>query len=258
MPTLLKRLLVLPLLLIASLSHADPQQLQQLHEFRSEAFKAGTYLLIDNNLYERVREPGNREIYNGALQQMDSLLRQMNNPGNLRQLYSDFVKLIRELEDLPDGEEYYSLATVNRIMMAHGKLENAAAELYEAEVPGSPANLVALQRQSIDISRILLLYENNMFSSVGVYFLPSREGLFGELDTRISEGSNQLKQLMPDHKDTFDRLDKQYSFIQPRLINYHSDWVPTIAAFYLTKNTQTLDDLSREQASLAEASASTN
>ena len=143
MPTLLKRLLVLPLLLIASLAYADPQRLQQLHEFRSEAFKAGTYLLIDNNLYERVREPGNREIYNSALQQMDSLLRQMNNPGNLRPLYSELVTLIRELEALPEDQAHYSLATVNRIMMAHGNLENAAAELYEAEVAGSPDNLVA-------------------------------------------------------------------------------------------------------------------
>ena len=52
----LKRILVLPLLLIASLAHADPLRLQALHEFRSEGFEAGTYLLIDNNLYERVRE----------------------------------------------------------------------------------------------------------------------------------------------------------------------------------------------------------
>ncbi|MEB3733850.1 hypothetical protein ULF88_06275 [Halopseudomonas pachastrellae] len=59
----MKRILVLPLLLIASLAHADPLRLQALHEFRSEGFEAGTYLLIDNNLYERVREPGNREIY---------------------------------------------------------------------------------------------------------------------------------------------------------------------------------------------------
>lgn len=258
MPTLFKRLLVLPLLLIASLTQADPQHLQQLHEFRSESFKAGTYLLIDNNLYERVREPGNREIYNAALQEMDSLLRQMNNPGELRALYNDFVTLVRELEAMPQGEEYYSLATVNRIMMAHGKLENAAAALYEAEVADSPENLVALQRQSIETSRILLLYENNMFSSVGVYFLPAREGLFDELDTRISEGSSKLKQLMPEHAETFSRLDKQYNFIQPRLINHHADWVPTIAAFYLTKNTQTLDDLSREQANLAEASVSAN
>ena len=62
----------------------------------------------------------------------------------------------------------------------------------------------------------------------------------------------------PDTNTTFEQLDKQYSFIQPRLINHHADWVPTIAAFYLTKNTQTLDELAREQANLAEASVSTN
>ncbi|KKN60566.1 hypothetical protein LCGC14_0530610 [marine sediment metagenome] len=248
----LKRILVLALLFMAPLAHADIQRLQQLHEFRSQGFLAGTYILIDNNLFERVREPGNREIYREALGDMDSLLRQMGDPGELRPLYNDFASLTRELEQLPEGEQaYYGLATVNRIMMAHGKLENAAAELYNAETTDAPAPLLALHKQSTEISRILLLYENNMFSSVGIYFIQAQEGVFDTLDARISEGSAELKSLLPDHQDTFNQLDKQYSFIQPRLINHHTDWVPTIAAFYLHKNIETLDTLSSEQASLA-------
>ena len=253
----LKRILVLPLLLIAALAHADPLRLQALHEFRSEGFEAGTYLLIDNNLYERVREPGNREIYNTSLRRMDALLRQMNNPGDLRPLYNDLVALIRELENMPEDQAHYSLATVNRIMMAHGKLENAAAELYNTEAADAPEDLLALHRQSIETHRILLLYQNNMFGSVGVYFLPSKEGIFDELDARIHAGSGELKRLLPEHEATFEQLDKQYSFIQPRLNNHHADWVPTIAAFYLSKNPQTLDELSREKANLAEANAGT-
>jgi len=252
----LKRILVLALLFLAPLAHADIQRLQQLHEFRSQGFLAGTYLLIDNNLFERVREPGNREIYRDALGNMDSLLRQMGDPGDLRPLYNDFVGLVRELEQLPEGEQaYYGLATVNRIMMAHGKLENAAAELYNAETEGSAAPLLALHNQSIETSRILLLYENNMFSSVGVYFIQTQEGIFNTLDARIKEGSAELKTLLPNHQDTFNQLDKQYGFIEPRLINHHTDWVPTIAAFYLRKNIETLDTLSSEQANLAQNNA---
>lgn len=253
----LKRILVLALLLIAPFANADIQRLQQLHEFRSQGFLAGTYILIDNNLFERVREPGNREIYRDAMGNMDSLLRQMGDPGELRPLYNDLVSLTRELEELPEGEQaHYGLATVNRIMMAHGKLENAAAELYNKETEGVPASLLALHTQSIETSRILLLYENNMFSSVGVYFIQTQEGIFDILDAQIAQGSTELKTLLPGHLDTFNQLDKQYSFIQPRLINHHTDWVPTIAAFYLRKNVETLDNLSNEQASLAENSAS--
>lgn len=252
----LKRILVLALLLIAPLAHADIQRLQQLHEFRSQAFLAGTYLLIDNNLFERVREPGNQEIYRGALGNMDSLIRQMGEPGNLRPLYNDLVGLVRELEELAEGEQaHYGLATVNRIMMAHGKLENAATELYTAETTEAPPALLALHSQSIETSRILLLYENNMFSSVGVYFIQTKEGIFDTLDAQIAQGSTELKSLLPEHQHTFNQLEKQYSFIQPRLINHHTDWVPTIAAFYLRKNVETLDTLSSEQASLAENSA---
>jgi len=252
----LKRFLVLAFLFMASLAHADIQRLQQLHEFRSQAFLAGTYILIDNNLFERVREPGNSEIYRDALGNMDSLLRQMGEPGDLRQLYNDFVGLVRELEQLPEGEQaHYGLATVNRIMMAHGKLENAAAELYSAETEGASTPLLALHGQSTETSRILLLYENNMFSSVGVYFIPAQDGIFDTLDARIKQGSAELKTLLPDHQDTLSQLDKQYGFIEPRLINHHTDWVPTIAAFYLRKNIETLDNLASEQANLAQASA---
>ena len=158
---------------------------------------------------------------------------------------------------MAEDQAHYSLATVNRIMMAHGKLETAAAELYAAEATDAPEDLLALHRQSIETHRILLLYQNNMFSSVGVYFLPSKEGIFDELDARIHAGSGELKKLLPEHEATFEQLDKQYSFIQPRLINHHADWVPTIAAFYLSKNTETLDELSREKANLAEANAGT-
>ena len=41
MPTLLKRLLVLPLLLIASLAYADPQRLQQLQRWAFGALLVG-------------------------------------------------------------------------------------------------------------------------------------------------------------------------------------------------------------------------
>ena len=133
-------------------------------------------------------------------------------------------------------------------MMAHGNLEKAAAELYAAEAAEAPPELVALHAQSIETSRMLLLYENNMFSSVGVYFIQTKEGIFDALDERIAEGSARLKSLMPDRQDTLRMLDKQYDFIRPRLINHHTDWVPTIAAFYLHKNIETLDELASELA----------
>ena len=257
MVTHLKRLLVLALLCMAPFAHADIQRLQQLHELRSQGFLAGTYLLIDNNLFERVREPGNREIYRGAMGQMDRLLKQLGSTGELRPLYNDFAALVTELEQLPEGEQaYYGLATVNRIMMAHGKLEKAAGELYAAETADAPTELVALHAQSIETSRILLLYENNMFSSVGVYFIQTQEGIFEDLDAQIAEGSAKLKSILPDHQDTLRQLDQQYEFIRPRLINHHTDWVPTIAAFYLRKNIEILDNLSSEQALLGANTAS--
>lgn len=252
----LKRIvIVLALLCMAPLAQADLQRLQTLHEFRSEGYITGTYLLIDNNLYERVREPGNRETYNQALTRMDQLLRQLGNPNELRSPYTDFVNLIRELEGQPEEEAHFNLATVNRIMQAHGRLERTAAQLYDEQTSSASEQLLALHQQSLETNQILLLYQNNMFSSVGVYFMDADEGIFAAMDQRITERASKLHSLFPDQQATLSRLDKQYTFIQPRLIKYYEDWVPTIAAFYLQRNIQTLDMLAREQVRVANQSS---
>ena len=244
----LKRFLVLVLLCMAApFAHADLQRLQHIHEFRSEGYVAATYMLIDNNLFERVREPGNREAYSNALASMNTLLRQAGNPTELQSAYDEFVRLIRQLEGMSGKEAHYHLATVNQIMQAHGRMDKLAATLYQELSAEAPEKLLALHQQSLETHQILLLYQNNMFSSVGVYFVEAGDNMFANMNERIVARAVQLRSLFPDLDGTFNKLDKQYSFIQPRLLNYASDWVPTIAAFYLLRNTETLDNLAREQ-----------
>lgn len=243
----LKYLLLLLFLVFAGQAHASVQQAQNLHELRSEGYRAATFLLIDNNLYERVREPGNREAYNAALANMEKLLRLLDNPSELRVPYNEFIGLIRELENQTQEEAHYHLATVNRIMMAHASLDKAAAAQYSALAGEIGENLHALHQQSLETSQILLLYQNSMFSSIGVYFIETGESVFQTMDASITQRSTTLKSLLPELSPALDDLDKQYSFIQPRLLNHRSDWVPTIAAFYLLRNTETLNDMAREQ-----------
>lgn len=243
----LKHLLLLLFLVFAGQAHASVQQAQNLHELRSEGYRAATFLLIDNNLYERVREPGNREAYNAALANMEKLLRLLDNPSELRVPYNEFIGLIRELENQTQEEAHYHLATVNRIMMAHASLDKAAAAQYSALAGEIGENLHALHQQSLETSQILLLYQNSMFSSIGVYFIETGESVFQTMDASITQRSAALKSLLPELSPALDDLDKQYSFIQPRLLNHRSDWVPTIAAFYLLRNTETLNDMAREQ-----------
>ncbi|WP_373188298.1 hypothetical protein [Halopseudomonas sp.] len=243
----LKGLIVLGLMCLAPLAHANVERLQTVHEFRSEGYTVGTYLLIDNNLFERIREPGNREAYRESLSRMENLLRQLDSPTELRAPFDAFVNLIRELEALPGEEAHYGLATVNRIMMAHGVLDKAAAAMYEELEGSAKEDLLTLHRQSLETSQILTLYQNNMFSSIGVYFLENKEGLFDDLDQSIVSRAAELKKLYPDQAGALARMEKQYQFIQPRLQNPLYDWVPTIAAFYLQRNIETLNDMARQE-----------
>lgn len=248
MKTYLKSVLLLLFLGLSIQAQADTQLAQGLHELRSEGYRAATYLLIDNNLYERIREPGNREAYNEALGNMERSLRILDNPSDLRTPFAEFVRLIRALEARTEAEAHYHLATVNEIMMAHAEFDQAVAARYAAVASGLGETLLALHQQSLETSQILLLYQNNMFSSIGVYFMETNEGIFRSMDASITARSATLKNLMPELSATLDNLEKQYGFIQPRLLDYHSDWVPTIAAFYLTRNTRTLNQMARDQA----------
>ena len=243
-----KYMVALALLCLATQAHASAQLAQTLHELRSEGYRAATYLLIDNILYERIREPGNREAYNDALGSMDRLLRGLDNPSDLRGPYSQFVRLIRELETQTEDEAHYHLATVNRIMMAHAEMDKAIAAQYAQAAGQIDEKLKTLHQQSLETSQILLLYQNNMFSSIGVYFLETSEGVFRSMDASLTARAEVLKGLMPELSSTLQDLDKQYGFIQPRLLDHHTDWVPTIAAFYLLRNTETLNKLARDQA----------
>lgn len=247
MKTYLKSVLLLLFLGLSFQTQADTQLAQSLHELRSEGYRAATYMLIDNNLYERIREPGNREAYNDALGNMERSLRILNNPSDLRTPYNEFVRLIRVLETQSEDEAHYHLATVNQIMMAHAEFDQAVAARYTESASELDEKLQALHQQSLETSQILLLYQNNMFSSIGVYFMETSEGIFRNMDASITARAATLKTLLPELSATLDSLDKQYSFIQPRLLDYHSDWVPTIAAFYLIRNTATLNQMARNQ-----------
>lgn len=249
-----KYIIALGLLCLATQSHASAQLAQTLHELRSEGYRAATYLLIDNNLYERIREPGNREAYNDALGNMDRLLRGLDNPSDLRTPYSQFVSLIRELETQTEDEAHYHLATVNRIMMAHGEMDRAIAAQYGQAAGQIDEKLRALHQQSLETNQILLLYQNSMFSSIGVYFMDTGEDVFRSMDASLTARAETLRGLMPELSSTLQDLEKQYSFIQPRLLEHHSDWVPTIAAFYLLRNTETLNRLARDRVQQSRAS----
>src|SRR5690606_15247228 len=192
---------------------------------------------------ERVREPGNREAYNEALLNMEKLLRQLDNPSDIRVPYNQFVSLIREIENQTEDEAHYHLATVNRTMMAHAEMDKAIAARYASAAEGADERLLALHQQSLETNQILLLYQNNMFSSIGVYFMETSEGIFNTIDARITAQAATLRDLLPNLNPTLHDLERPYTFMPPRLIKHHHNWVPISPAFYLLHNTKSLDQM---------------
>src|SRR5690606_39304263 len=102
---------------------------------------------------------------------MEKLLRQLDNPSDIRVPYSQCVSLIREIENQTEEEAHYHLATVNRTMMAHAEMDKAIAARYASAAEGADERLLALHQQSLETKQILLLLHHYMFNSLDVYSL---------------------------------------------------------------------------------------
>src|SRR5690606_28519919 len=132
-------------------------------------------------------------------------------------------------------------------MMAHAEMDKAIAARYASAAEGADERLLALHQQSLETNHILLLYQNNMFSSIGVYFMETSEGIFNTIDARITARAATLRELPRGLNPTLPDLAEQSTFIQPRLINAAATWVPTVAAFDPLPSTTTLDQMARDQ-----------
>src|SRR5690606_22204267 len=106
-------------------------------------------------------------------------------------------------------------------MMAHAEMDKAIAARYASAAEGADERLLALHQQSLEPNQILLLYHNNMFSSIGVYFMETSGGIFNAIDARLTARAATLRELLPDLNPTLQDLEKQYSFIQPQIGRAH-------------------------------------
>ena len=229
---LLVLLLALPGLASASLSS------QRLQDIRLQAFAACSNLLAFYNPNQEAADPRHLERYRQGFAGLQQSLAGQGDAA-LEAAQAEMRRWLAELERVPAGQAEHYPERIIPLLKAHARLDQRAAELYAAAPPGEPRQLT-LHRLSLDIERLLLLYQTRAFSLIGMYVLDVDDSTVPRLDGQILQGFADLKAQWPEHAAELGKLKQNYDFIRPRLLQNDRGWVPGSAAYYLGQITSRL------------------
>ncbi|AYC32345.1 hypothetical protein D3880_08120 [Pseudomonas cavernae] len=239
----IRSLCLLLLLLSANLASASLPG-ARLQAIRSEAFSVCSNLLVYYNPNQDGSDPKHAERYRQDLQQLQQLLTEEQDPV-LSTAAADMGRQIAELERQPASEAQLYPNWINPLLEAQTRLDQQAAKRYAAALPGE-AQQLDLHRLSLNVERLLLLYETRTFGSLAVYVVSVDDNTFPQLDQQILQGFNELQRQWPQQVNELAKLKRKYDFIRPRLLQHDLDWVPSSAAYYLGQVTDGLAKLDAE------------
>jgi hypothetical protein len=226
------RLILTLFILLPGLALADFST-QQLHSIRIHAFGVCSHLLAYYNPGQDANDERHAERYRTHQQALRALL--ANEPeGELSAEVARMEEQIAALEGLPPGQPGdYSLWLLP-LLKAHARLDAVAAERYAAG-PSAKPEMVTLNRLSLDVERLLLIYQTRAFSLLTVFVVELDENTIAQLDAEVLRGFADMHEQWPGRSDKLLQLQRQYDFIRPRLLAYTQGWVPGSAAYYLGK-----------------------
>ncbi|MDF3874555.1 hypothetical protein [Pseudomonas putida] len=157
-------------------------------------------------------------------------------------IIADMQERISELESQPASNSQLYPIWINPLLKAQAHFDQQVAARY-AVLPAIQPQSKTLHRLSLDVARLLLLYETRTFRSLAVYIVEMDDHTFGQLDRQILQGFADLAGQWPQHTDELVRLKRKCDFIRPRLLQYDLGWVPGSAALYLGQIAEGLNRL---------------
>ncbi|WP_448681202.1 hypothetical protein [Pseudomonas nicosulfuronedens] len=217
------------LLLLPNLVFATPGA-ERLQTIRAMAFSVCSNLLVHYNPNQDGSDPRYVERYRKDLSRLQQLVAQEENT-QLIQAAAEMRQSIEELEHQPASSAQLFPAWINPLLKAQANLDKEAARLYAAIVPPEPRR--SLHELSLNIDRLLLLYQARTFGGLVVYVVDFDDSTFIQLDQKILQGFTTLEQGLPRHAAELDKLKGKYDYVRPRLLSNEQGWVVGSSAYYL-------------------------
>ena len=239
-------ILALVFFILCGPARADSAAAQRLHELRTQGFLLCANLLVYYNNQDPAAAfyPEAREAYRRNLAELDRLTAALQDKPQLAVALREMKVAIGQLEKQPENSRVeYSLG-LNPVLRAQGDFDKLVAAEYQKSGE-QPVKLANLHQLSLDLGRMLLLYENQAFSRTGIYSFEVHENSFKEIDQRIGTTYKALEELLPEGGDELKEVWQNYSFIRQRLKTSEHQVVARSATLYLGKGVQALDQLAR-------------
>lgn len=246
---MLNRFFAAILLFITALpAWSETDTSQRLHAIRSNGFLLTANLLVYFNNHDPAStfSPDAREAYHASLGSLQKLIKDVPDNPKLASALQSLEYAIGQLERQPEDTYGLYARWINPVLRAHAELEKAAEAAYREAGAADPAT-IALHQQSLDIGRMLLLYETQAFTNLGIFAMEYHEGSFQEVDERITSRHAKLLELHPGSVEALDKIWTDYNFIRPRLLSLDKQVVSRSATIYLGKSIKRLDGLAADR-----------
>lgn len=242
-------ILALVMFALSTAARADSATAQRLHEMRSQGFLLCANLLVyyNNQDPSGAFYPASREAYRHNLAELERLTAAQQGQPELGAALDEMKAAIGQLEQQPENTRTEYSLWLNPVLRAQGDLDRRVAAAYQASGE-PPASLAALHQLSLDIGRMLLLYESQAFSRTGIYSFEVHENSFNEIDQRIGATLEALEKQLPGAGSELKEVWQNYSFVRQRLKTSEQQVVARSASLYLGKSVDTLDQLARNAA----------
>ncbi|MFZ6044955.1 hypothetical protein ACFW0H_02380 [Pseudomonas sp. CR3202] len=233
-----------PLLLLSFFAQAEPLA-ENLQTIRYLAFSAGSHLLLHFNPNQIDNDPRYAERYHHDLKRIQQLVVMVGDPA-LEQLTDQLAREVAELESQPKSDAQLRPLWINPILQTQSTLDQIAQKRYMPLSPKGGSRLT-IDRLSLDVQRLLLLYQTRTFGSLGVYIEELKEDAPETLDRRITEGFSELARTQSQSAGEIAKLSRMYEFVRPRLLKLELGAVPSGAAYYLAQIGDGLAQLSEQE-----------
>jgi len=233
-------LLTLPYLSISLVQADDRPSANQLHMIRSAAFTVCSNLLLYHSSAGYGGDVRNLEAYRAGMAWLGG-----QGDAELVEPLRQMDEQIALLERNHDADRLLKPRWVIPLLQAHAQFDGRLAERY-AELEVSP-ELLLLHEQSLDASRMLLMYQTRAFGSLAVYFMAVDEDTPQLLDARFMARFQQLTARLPGQAQALAELERRYQFIRSRLLADSGNWLVAGAEYYLGRIVDSLDRMATEE-----------
>lgn len=239
-------ILAFALLLLSITARAESSVTQQLHEIRTHGFMLCSSLLVYFNNQDPTAafDPEAREAYRRNLRELDTLVAAVADKPGIAVALQGLKTSIGELEQQPEDARLLYTSSLNPVLHAQSDLDKAAGAAYLAAGEIAPA-VASLHQMSLDMSRMLLLYQSKGFSNIGIHSVELDEHSYNRIDQRIGSTLESLMNVAPDMKPELNEVWRNYNFVRQRLMKNDQAAVSRSASLYLGKGVDMLNLLAR-------------